>query len=141
MQESNEVNKIDEFNEFFDSKIRDLKREFGKFLTDENAQVENTSIEPEENDTSARSVKPGNMLFWPLDQAASLTPAKFNGLDVEYPLEAFKFSVESYLENGPSIPEGLIDDYDKIGWIGNLLSGEPSAFNLRRSNSHWYQHV
>ena len=87
MQESDEINKIDELKKIFDSKIRDLRREFGKFLTDENAQVESTSIESEENDTSTRS------LLWPLDQAASLTPAKFNGLDVEYPLEAFKFSV------------------------------------------------
>ena len=84
------------------------------------------------NDISVETTisnRPANRLFWPLDQA-SLLPAKFNGLDGDYPLEAFRFSVESYLENELSVLDGLSDDYEKIGWswIGNLLSREPGLW-------------
>ena len=57
-----------------------------------------------------------------------LLPQKFNGEDLNYTVENFKFAVNSWFSNLNENSSELMDDYDKIGWIGQFLTGHPARW-------------
>ena len=57
---------------------------------------------------------------FPIDQNS--IPNRFTGENSDYSVENFKFAVEMYLGNQSTQNIHLVDDYDKITWIGNLLA-------------------
>ena len=74
-----------------------------------------TSFDQEETSTQ-HCVFP----VFPIDQNS--IPNRFTGENSDYSVENFKFAVEMYLGNQSTQNIHLVDDYDKITWIGNLLA-------------------